>query len=219
MSVVPSPRPGISVVASPRSAVGVVAALLAVAVALLVVAPSAPAWAHNSLKSATPAADATLTSAPAEVVLEFMQALNAQYTTVTVTGPDQQEIGGAPRVEGATTTVALDGTRFNGVYTVAYRVVSSDGSGCRVRTASRWPCRERRRHRRYRRRAAGRDEPGGGADRGEDRRQRCDDRRPRDRPAAAGIGGGLLLGPQPTHPLTGPQKPYRRVAGRRTLGG
>ena len=56
-----------------------------------------------------------------------MQALNAQYTTVTVTGPGPAGDRGAPLVEGATSTVALDGTRCNGAYTVAYRVVSSDG--------------------------------------------------------------------------------------------
>ena len=101
--------------------------LVALAALLLLVSPAAPAWAHNALKSSTPAADATLTSAPTEVTLEFMQALNPQFTTVTVTGPDQQEIGAAPRVEAARASVALDAPRLNGVYTVAYRVVSSDG--------------------------------------------------------------------------------------------
>lgn len=124
MTVVPSSRP-----VSGRAAAGRAARLVAAALAaaLLLVGPVAPAWAHNSLKSATPAADTTLTSAPQEVVLEFMSSLNPQYTTVTVTGPDQQEVGAAPEVAGARATVALGDTLTNGAYTVAYRVVSSDG--------------------------------------------------------------------------------------------
>ncbi|MGC5032859.1 copper resistance CopC family protein [Micromonospora sp. DT229] len=108
------------------SALGLVAALLA-ATALLV-APATPAHAHNVLRKATPAQDAELTKAPKKITLDFLQKLNPAFTTITLSDADKQPVATSePEVEGTKGTVTIDSTLPNGVYTVAYRVVSSDG--------------------------------------------------------------------------------------------
>ncbi|WP_430502765.1 copper resistance CopC family protein [Micromonospora trifolii] len=108
------------------TAVRLGAAVLAVLVAVLV--PASPAWAHNSLKTATPARDATLSSAPAEVTLEFMQRLDPAFTTIVLTDAAKRKLPtGAPVVTGAKSTVQVTDTLPNGTYTVAYRFVSVDG--------------------------------------------------------------------------------------------
>ncbi|MEW2429373.1 copper resistance CopC family protein [Micromonospora sp. NPDC047644] len=108
------------------AAVRLGAAVLAVLVAVLI--PASPAWAHNSLKTATPARDATLPSAPTEVTLEFMQRLDPAFTTIVLTDAAKQKLPtGEPVVTGAKSTVQLTDTLPNGTYTVAYRVVSVDG--------------------------------------------------------------------------------------------
>ncbi|MEU5931691.1 copper resistance CopC family protein [Micromonospora sp. H61] len=114
---VPSSRP---------TAVRLGAAVLAALVAVLI--PASPAWAHNSLKTATPARDATVPSAPTEVTLEFMQRLDPAFTTIVLTDAAKRKLPtGEPVVTGAKSTVQVTDTLPNGTYTVAYRVVSVDG--------------------------------------------------------------------------------------------
>ncbi|MGC4866079.1 copper resistance CopC family protein [Micromonospora sp. DT53] len=108
------------------TAVRLGAAALAVLVAVLI--PAGPAWAHNSLKSATPARDATVPSAPTEVTLEFMQRLDPTFTTIVLSDAAKRKLPtGEPVVTGAKSTVQVTDTLPNGTYTVAYRVVSADG--------------------------------------------------------------------------------------------
>ncbi|MEU7800422.1 copper resistance CopC family protein [Micromonospora arborensis] len=108
-------------------AVRILVAVLAALVALFVV-PAGPAWAHNSLRSASPAKDATLPSAPSELTLEFMQRLDPTFTTIVLTDAAKRKIPvGDPVVAGARSTVTVSDTLPNGTYTVAYRVVSADG--------------------------------------------------------------------------------------------
>nr|WP_250029325.1 copper resistance CopC family protein [Actinoplanes maris] len=92
---------------------------------LAVLLPGAPAFAHNALAQATPAKGATVKKAPTSVKLKFLQKLNPDYTTITVTGAARVTTS-EPEVEGATGTVTFD-PLANGAYTVAYRVVSKDG--------------------------------------------------------------------------------------------
>ncbi|WP_328467784.1 copper resistance protein CopC [Actinoplanes sp. NBC_00393] len=102
--------------------------LLALVAALLVLAPGAPAWAHNALAEASPAKKATLKKAPTEVKLRFLQKLDPDYTTITVSSADKQQMPASePAVKGSTGTITLEDTLPNGVYTVAYQVVSTDG--------------------------------------------------------------------------------------------
>lgn len=115
-----------SVPPSRPAAVRLGAAVLAVLVAVLI--PASPAWAHNSLKTATPARDATVPSAPTEVTLEFMQRLDPAFTTIVLTDAAKRKLPtGEPVVTGAKSTVQVTDTLPNGTYTVAYRVVSVDG--------------------------------------------------------------------------------------------
>ncbi|MEK8104691.1 copper resistance CopC family protein [Micromonospora sp. M12] len=101
-------------------------AALTVLLALLV--PAGPAWAHNTLRSSSPARDATLPGTPSAVTLEFSARLDPGFTTVVLTDADKRRIPtGDPVVVGATSTVAVTGALPNGTYTVAYRVVSTDG--------------------------------------------------------------------------------------------
>ncbi|MFI6239493.1 copper resistance protein CopC [Micromonospora sp. NPDC050795] len=115
-----------SVPPSRPAAVRLGAAVLAVLVAVLI--PASPAWAHNSLRTATPARDATLPSAPTEVTLEFMQRLDPAFTTIVLTDAAKRKLPtGEPVVTGAKSTIQVTDTLPNGTYTVAYRVVSVDG--------------------------------------------------------------------------------------------
>lgn len=95
---------------------------------LLVLAPGAPAWAHNALAEASPAKNATVTKSPREVKLRFLQKLDPQYTTITLSDAAKATMGiSAPKVDGATGVVTVETPLANGVYTVAYQVVSTDG--------------------------------------------------------------------------------------------
>jgi LPXTG-motif cell wall-anchored protein len=102
--------------------------LLVLVAALLVLVPGGPAWAHNALAEASPAKKATLEKSPAEVKLRFLQKLDPERTTITVSDADRQPVPASePAVKGNTGTITLDDALPNGVYTVAYQVVSTDG--------------------------------------------------------------------------------------------
>ncbi|MEG3633230.1 copper resistance protein CopC [Micromonospora palythoicola] len=106
------------------------AAALAAALAAtaLLLGPVSPAYAHNVLRKATPAQDAKLKKAPTRITLEFLQTLNPSFTTITLSDADKQQVTtGEPEVSGAKGTITIEPPLANGVYTVAYRVVSKDG--------------------------------------------------------------------------------------------
>jgi methionine-rich copper-binding protein CopC len=108
-----------------RRRAGLVSVLAAV---VIVLAPGVPAWAHNALADATPAKGAVLKKAPAGVKLRFLQKLNPDDTTITVTGADQQAVATSPpAVDSATGSVTFTDPLANGEYTVDYRVTSRDG--------------------------------------------------------------------------------------------
>lgn len=110
----------------PTTAVRLAGAILAAALVVLISTTSA--WAHNQLRSASPARDTTLTTAPTQVVLEFAERLDPTFTTIVVTDPGKKRVAtGEPVVAGARGTVTLTQPLGNGTYTVAYRVVSADG--------------------------------------------------------------------------------------------
>ncbi|MBO3736951.1 copper resistance CopC family protein [Actinoplanes flavus] len=102
--------------------------LLALAALLLVLVPGTPAWAHNALAEASPAKGATLKESPAEVRLRFLQKLDPDHTTITVSDAGGAKVTtSAPTVKGAIGSVTIGQPLANGVYTVAYQVVSTDG--------------------------------------------------------------------------------------------
>ena len=102
--------------------------LIAAAAVLAVLVPAGPAWAHNELLGSTPAAGATLTSAPDTVSLSFAQKLNPDFTTIVLSdGALQRVPTSAPATDAGTGSVTPSTPLGNGVYTVAYRIVSKDG--------------------------------------------------------------------------------------------
>lgn len=103
-------------------------AVAALTVCLGVLLPAAPASAHNRLTSATPAENSRLDAVPAEIVLEFAEALNPAYTQVIVSNSAKARVAvSEPVVDGAKATITFTGTPGEDAYTVAYRVVSKDG--------------------------------------------------------------------------------------------
>jgi methionine-rich copper-binding protein CopC len=103
-------------------------AVAALAMCVAVLVPATPAFAHNRLTSATPGENAQLDTVPAAVVLEFAEALNPTYTQIIVSDAAKARVAvSEPVVDGGKATLTFTGTPGDGVYTVAYRVVSKDG--------------------------------------------------------------------------------------------
>ncbi|MEV1175957.1 copper resistance CopC family protein [Nonomuraea sp. NPDC049784] len=101
------------------------AVLTAIAAALFVLVTAAPALAHDALKSSSPAKGAEV-KALEEVRLEFTASVRLPF--VIVRGPgDAEHQSGKPQVDGKVVTQAVEGPLPDGKYTIAYRVVSSDG--------------------------------------------------------------------------------------------
>lgn len=90
--------------------------------------------AHAALKSISPKDGATVTAAPAEVVLTFNEPIGTSFATVAVAGPDGSASQGKAAVDGVTVTQALAADLPNGRYTVSFRVVSEDGHPVSDRT-------------------------------------------------------------------------------------
>ena len=92
--------------------VGLATALTMVLMALM---PPGAAWAHNALTEATPAKNATLEKAPAGVKLRFLQKLDPDDTTITVTGAGRQAVAtSSPAVDGAPGSVTVTEPLTNG---------------------------------------------------------------------------------------------------------
>src|ERR1700754_194094 len=101
------------------------AALTAIIAALLVSGTAAPALAHDALKSSSPAKGAEVKSLD-EVKLEFTATVRMPFVIVRG-GGDAEHQSGKPKVDGKVVTQAVEGPLPDGKYTIAYRVVSSDG--------------------------------------------------------------------------------------------
>ena len=100
-------------------------ALLGLVVVLL--GPAAPASAHATLLSTTPAANSVVSQPPAAVLLTFTEPVSPITGKVRVTGPDGRADAGEPRVEGTNLYINLGPNTPNGTYLVTYRVLSADG--------------------------------------------------------------------------------------------
>jgi copper resistance protein C len=103
------------------------AGIVVLASAVIVVGGSA-AHAHTTLVSSTPADSAQLDTPPAIVELVFSEPVDPRLVTVVVSNADgAQWQDGAPVVSEAVVSQAVRPLVDAGDYTVAYRVVSSDG--------------------------------------------------------------------------------------------
>jgi methionine-rich copper-binding protein CopC len=89
---------------------------------------SAPAFAHTRLESSDPADGASLDTPPQSVTLTFNEAIPADFSTVTVIGPDgvAYQTGPVTTVDGKVST-AVSPLGPAGRYEIGYRVVSDDG--------------------------------------------------------------------------------------------
>jgi len=102
--------------------------LLPAATAAFVLASSAPAQAHDSLESSTPADGSTVSAMPAKIELTFDHtpiAINSIVRVEDATGTDQAD-GPVQILDNQVSQPVKPGAP-EGKYTVVWRVVSSDG--------------------------------------------------------------------------------------------
>ncbi|MEV4068293.1 copper resistance protein CopC [Nonomuraea fuscirosea] len=101
------------------------AALAALACALFLIFPASPAFAHDTLKSSSPAKNAQISS-PKEIELEF--SAGVKFPFVVLHDAAGKEIAlGEPRLDGPLVRTDVPQTLPPGSYVFAWRVVSSDG--------------------------------------------------------------------------------------------
>lgn len=87
-----------------------------------------PASAHDTLEGSDPADGATVATVPASVTLTFNEEVQNFSPVIQVTGPDGANwADGDPTVAGVDVSVPIKAGAPAGAYTVAYRIVSSDG--------------------------------------------------------------------------------------------
>ncbi|KAA1179856.1 copper homeostasis periplasmic binding protein CopC [Rhizobium tropici] len=100
------------------------------AAAAISIAFAGQAMAHAHLKSAVPAADGTVKTAPSELDLTFTEGLNLKFSGIKVTGPDKAAVktGEGTLMNGDTTLmVPVSDKLAPGKYTVEWHVLSTDG--------------------------------------------------------------------------------------------
>jgi copper resistance protein C len=103
------------------------AVVLGVAAALLAGGVT-PALAHEQLESSEPAEGETLQEVPTRIVLTFSGNVVDPEPQVVLRNEDGGAVGEAlPVVDGPTVTLPLDPSVANGLYTVEWSLVSSDG--------------------------------------------------------------------------------------------
>lgn len=103
-------------------------ALVPVAVGAALVLGAPPALAHDGLLGSSPAAAATVPTAPGTVELEFTGEPLPLGTQVAVTGPDGAAVTAGPaEIEGTTVVQPLTAELPAGAYRVDWRSTSSDG--------------------------------------------------------------------------------------------
>lgn len=89
------------------------------------------AFAHAHLKQQSPAADTQVDKAPQALTLSFSEGIEAKFSGVTLTGPQQATVPvGAVALnekDNKQMTVPVEQTLTSGDYTVKWHVVSVDG--------------------------------------------------------------------------------------------
>lgn len=110
----------------PRGALRATAITLLCGLALLLGA--GPASAHTALVDSDPSEGASLDAAPEQISLEFNETPRAEFSAVTVVGPDGTEYqDGEIVAEGSTLRVGVTPLGPAGDYEIGYRVISTDG--------------------------------------------------------------------------------------------
>ena len=104
------------------------AGFLAVVVALPLALTATPASAHDSVVGTQPTSGATLSVAPTSVVLHLEEPPAELGNSIAVTAPGGASVtSGDTTITGSDVSVALVPLTADGVYRVAYRIVSDDG--------------------------------------------------------------------------------------------
>lgn len=86
------------------------------------------ASAHSVAVSSTPENASSVDTGPAQASVTFNEAIQAQFASLTVVGPDGNLWSRSdPTVSGATVSVDVGDLGPVGTYTIAYRVTSADG--------------------------------------------------------------------------------------------
>lgn len=89
---------------------------------------AAPAFAHDALESATPAAGTVVATAPADISFTFAESALDMGNKIVVTDASGTDwVDGEVVVADRNVSAALKSGMADGVYTVLWRVVSSDG--------------------------------------------------------------------------------------------
>jgi methionine-rich copper-binding protein CopC len=84
--------------------------------------------AHTKLEKSIPAAGATVTAAPAAIMLYFNETPDLKVSKVEVTGPSGKvELGPAHSMADKDIMAAVKGAMANGKYTVAWQAAGNDG--------------------------------------------------------------------------------------------
>lgn len=95
---------------------------------LLGVLGATPAAAHDTIEGSNPEDGATVATVPTSVTLTFNEEVQNFSPVIQVTGPDGTNwADGDPTVSGVDVSVPVRAGAPAGAYTVAYRIVSSDG--------------------------------------------------------------------------------------------
>jgi methionine-rich copper-binding protein CopC len=94
--------------------------------AAALIAMPAAAGAHAALREASPAANSTITGAPAEIRLKFSKEIG-EASTVTVTGPTGRVENGKPLFEFPYVMRIGLKPMTTGTYRVEWHVTSADG--------------------------------------------------------------------------------------------
>ncbi|MBE7699836.1 copper resistance protein CopC [Oerskovia sp. Sa1BUA8] len=132
----PTPRPRAVALARPSAPAGPVRLLVATLAALATLAATlllgvvgaVPAQAHDRILSSDPADGAQLDAAPAALTMTFSTEPLAVEPQVVVTDTAGTVVAqGAPTIEGTSATFPWPAELTGDTYTVAWRVVSSDG--------------------------------------------------------------------------------------------
>ena len=95
----------------------------------MVAVPASPASGHAALVSSQPGAGYAVTSAPAEIVLQFSEGVSLADDALTLTGPEGDHVPLRVALDEAGTAVlgVPDADLAAGEYEVGYRVVARDG--------------------------------------------------------------------------------------------
>ena len=100
----------------------------ALAIAIAVLLPVAPAQAHSTLVATEPRRDATVEHPPDRVLLRFDEPVETALGSISVYDGDGRRVdaGEIMRPAPESVAVAIDGELARGTYTVAWRAISAD---------------------------------------------------------------------------------------------